>query len=259
VFGGPGPNVLGVGGFSPAQRISSSVGCRDRNSAVSFGDGILFKSNSGWQLLDRSMNVTPVGLPVQAYDAHEVYRAALCPKKRQIRVVHKPTDSTTVLVFDYLRSKWDTISYAATVTPVDTCEIDGTVHVLGSAGVVYTEDDTTNINDNGTAFTPKVVSPWLSNEMSDFQRIWWVKLVGEWPASGNLTVKFYYDYSGTAAETVTVDVSTIETDGVFRLKPDRAQCKAFRVELSGAIYRISKVSLEVGQRPGRVGRVTSTA
>lgn len=261
VFGGSGPNDTGTGGFSPVQGVTSSVGCGYPNSVVSFDGGVLFKDKSaGWHLLDRGLNIIPIGLAVKSYDSHEVYRAALCPNQRQIRVVHNPADTKDVLVFDTLRNKWDRYDYNYSaqdpLPPQDVCEIDGTVYMLDTDGVVYTETDTSSVEDDGVAYEMAFRSHWINNEQSDFQRIWWVKIVGEWPTSGSLVVWFFYDYNNEAvAEEATVDVTTIASDGVLRIKPQRAQCKAFKIGLNFAIYRISKVSLEVGVRPARIGRI----
>lgn len=258
VMAGDGPTATGQGGFATPQKISSSVGCRDSNSVVSYEGGVLFKSNAGWQKLDRSLAITPVGLPVSDYDSYTVWRTLLCPELRQIRVLHDPDDTTTVLVFDYLRNKWDTLKYesAATGTIHDIAYVDGTVMVLGQDGKVWKETLTSARKDDGNVFTPKVVSPWIQTNMLDIQRIWWVKFIGEWDSgSDELTVKFYYDYSDSATDTFSKEITDIESDGSFRLKPSKGICKAFRVEVSGAINRISKILLEVGRRQGRGARL----
>lgn len=262
LFGGEGPTTTGVGGFSTPQRISSSVGCQDSNSVASFDGGVLFKSKVGWYLLDRSLALTPIGLPVKDWDAHTVYRAILLPSLRQIRVVHDPDDTHDVLVFDYLNQAWTVINYddtqGASFGPVDMAEVAGEVMVLGSDGRSFREivadlyDD-----DEEQIFEAKVTTPWVSNELMDIQRIWKIKFVGVWgddDGDGTVYVKVYHDFSDTESETWNIECSSIGDDGVFWIKPERAICKALRIEVSGYIRRISAITLKAGKRPGRVGR-----
>jgi hypothetical protein len=259
-FGGQGPNVLGVGGFSPMTRISSNVGCRDPNSVVSFDGGVLFKSSSGWQLLDRSLTVKPIGLPVRAYDAHVVHRAVVNANTNTIRVLHDPSDDTTQLEFNYLHQVWQEIDLASgfesTQTIVDIAVIDGTIYHLGDNGTVWTETAAAAADDS-QAFTCTLTTGWVTNELHDFQRISKVKLVGDWAASGNLVLTYYYDYSAVSGGSTTVNMATINADGVLWVKPPRAACKAFRMTITGAFDEVSQVSLEVGRRPGRMGRTTN--
>ena len=261
VFGGEGPTVTGSGGFSTPQRISSSVGCRDPNSVVSFDGGVLFKSNSGWHILDRSLGLVPAGLPVKDWDSYTVYRAALLPSLRQIRIVHDPDDTHDVLVYDYLNQAWTVINYddaqGASFGPVDTAEIGGEVMVLGADGRSFREIIEEPYDDNEEQpFDIEVKTPWVSNQLHDVQRIWKIKFVGEWgdEGGGTVYVKIYHDFSDSETETQTINTISIGSDGVFWVKPNRAVCKAVRIGLSGYIRRISAITLKVGKRPGRVGR-----
>jgi hypothetical protein len=64
---GDGPNALGTGGtFAQLLRIPGNIGCVARGSIVECPLGIAFLSQQGFYLLDRGLNLTFIGKPVEA-------------------------------------------------------------------------------------------------------------------------------------------------------------------------------------------------
>ena len=64
---GDGPNALGTGGtFAQLLRIPGNIGCIARGSIVECPLGIAFLSQQGFYLLDRGLNLTFIGKPVEA-------------------------------------------------------------------------------------------------------------------------------------------------------------------------------------------------
>ena len=265
-FGGDGPNEQNIGSFSEPQEIASDVGCRDRNSVVTTPAGLMFKSHAGWQLLTRSLEVLPIGLPVDAYDDYSVRRAFLVPWLKQVRIVHGPNASgsgiSTHLVYNYLDNAWTIISSSKpnSLNFVDGCAVDGIVYYMDTGGFIYKEtDDSTYIDTDGFSGTTADVSGgvgtnWITNDVVDFARVWKVKISGEFQASGNISVRHYFDYSNSTIATNTIDVTTIGADGTFDVRPPRGACKAYRCFISGAFVNISKIVVEFGKQAGRVGR-----
>jgi hypothetical protein len=64
---GDGPNALGTGGtFAQLLRIPGNIGCIARGSIVECPLGIAFLSQQGFYLLDRGLNLTFIGKPVES-------------------------------------------------------------------------------------------------------------------------------------------------------------------------------------------------
>jgi len=264
-FGGDGPNEQNIGSFSEPQEIASDVGCRERNSVVTTPAGLMFKSHAGWQLLTRSLEVLPIGLPADAYDDYSVRRAFIVPWLKQVRIVHGPRYSdgsvgSTHLVYDYLDNAWSTIisSKPNSNLFVDGCAVDGVVYYMDTGGTVYKETDDSTYADGYTGFTADVSSiihtNWITNDVVDFARVWKVKISGEFQASGNVFVDHYFDYGSSTIGTNTIDVTTIGSDGTFDVRPPRGACKAYRCRVRGAFVNISKIVVEFGKQAGRAGR-----
>jgi len=264
-FGGPGPNALGQGSWSPVQRISSEAGCRDRNSVISTSQGVFFKSAKGFYLLDRSLNVVYIGASVETYNSSVCIGAVELQDRQQIWFLHN--DSTGILVYDTFHQAW----YRHTM-PVGTGQhittANNKVYVLNTAGTVFEFPRTTSVytDDASTRVPLTYKSPWIHLEgIQGFQRVWWVNLMGETAdaVSTGITVKLYIDYSATASQTVTVN----KVNGVWRvrIKPDTQKCQALQIEVADSApvqpgttdLRLSQISLVVGVKPGKLARLGS--
>ncbi len=108
---GSGPN--GSGGFSTygePQEVSSDVGCSEARSILKMPQGIIFKSNKGWQLLGRDLQVRYIGDGVASFDSNSVSSAVLMADRQECRF---SSTSGTQLIYSYLSDSWSTTVYRA--------------------------------------------------------------------------------------------------------------------------------------------------
>lgn len=268
VFGGDGPNALGLGAaFTDPVSVSKSIGCRDPNSVVSFGDGVVFKSDRGFMLLDRSLAVTPIGHAVRDWDDYTCHRAIHVPPLGELRFLHKDYSggSDTVLVFDYENKAWRELILDNVIA--DIACVDGVpmllTTVVADSVFVYAE------SADECEATVILQTPWVHLAgMQDFQRVRECHIIGEWPSAGTLTVTFYKDYDDTLVHNVSVNLANVASDGIIRIKPQVRRGKAVRVKLTytngggegetGEV-RISEVALQIMPKPGKMGRVKADA
>ena len=55
---GEGPNLMGLqNDFTPTQLINADTGCVENNSIINIPEGLMFKSEKGMYLLNRSLGV----------------------------------------------------------------------------------------------------------------------------------------------------------------------------------------------------------
>ena len=96
--------------FSVPQVLAADVGCVSPESVASTPAGILFKSEKGICLLSRSLEVSYLGAPVEAFNDLTITSAVPVPARSQVRfsTLEGPT-----LVYDYLFNQWATWSYSA--------------------------------------------------------------------------------------------------------------------------------------------------
>lgn len=264
-FVGTPPNALGQLGYSGTQPISSDVGCTEPRSVVEGPFGIVFKSNKGLYLLDRGMQVSYIGAPVETYNSDTIYSGDLM---RDIQQVRWCTSSGVTLVWDYFHNAWSVYTSSAW-DPIDATVWQGNYTWVDASGNVHVEDSTV-FTDNATEYDVVIRSRWVKlGSLNGFQRVRRVGVVGEYgdASADTLQLKMYYDYNdSTAVQTITHDASAVSpsANDPFRLRArtTRQKCEAIQVELtetsdSSAGLYLSGLTFEIGSKTG-IGRKGSS-
>jgi len=113
---GDGPNDKGGdGSFGGPFLVTSSAGCIDARSIVSWSGGVFFQSAEGLVLLDRGLGLTHAGAPVQDLTAsYPTITGGVCDAARQ-RCLWLLSGGSRglVLIFDYERNAWLSWTYSA--------------------------------------------------------------------------------------------------------------------------------------------------
>jgi hypothetical protein len=125
--------------FGPATIVSLDCGAVSMEAIATIDDGILFKSDKGWYLLDRGWGLHYVGDKVASFDSETVLAMQVVTAQHQVRVI----TNQRVLILDTLVSQWGEWTIAA----VDGCMWNG-VHVyLAQTGEARSQrSDYTGIN-----------------------------------------------------------------------------------------------------------------
>lgn len=222
VFAGDGPNELGQGSFSTPRKLPTEIGCVDSKSVITFRNGTIFRSEGGYYLLDRSLQLQPIGLPVAAFQDLEVASCCLVPTLDQIWWALK--DTPTVLVYDYIHGIWGTHEMPVSLRGLTFCE--GRVAVSGSDGSVWVYD--ASLPAEG-AF--KLSTPWYkSQSIQGMQKVWWLHLTGRLDAA--FQVRVFYDYEdGEGSYSQVFNLSAKKGRKLLRLKPAKRKCVSFRLDI----------------------------
>lgn len=195
-FNGDGPYADGgntngglVGGFSPAQLITTDVGCTDPSSIVLTPQGLMFKSAKGIMLISRSREVTYVGSPVEAYNNQNVRRATVMPDRTAVLFL---TDSGSSLYFDYLFQQWSTFTNHE---GYDAAVVNGTYHYLRTNDTVFRET-IGSYADGAARITLRLETAWLHlhEHLQGFQRFWNMLLLGTYQSPHQLAVQHRLNY-----------------------------------------------------------------
>lgn len=195
--------------YARPQLVSSDVGCDNPNSVVLTPLGLMFKSNNGIQLLDRSLATVLIGDPVQAYNDEIISSATLVPKDCEVRFT---TETGPTLVYSYKVNQW---AIYTNHQAVDSDLWLGEFVHLTSGGKVRKEnpDSFTDINQH---IKLKIVTSWLSLAgFQGFQLFRRVILLGEYKGAHTLSVAVAYDFSDYDSQFATVDAEELLTGTTY--------------------------------------------
>jgi hypothetical protein len=288
---GDGPTDSGVGNdLSTPQRVASDVGCIEPRSVVLMPDGLMFQSEQGIMLLDRSLSVSYLGHPVEDSLASRpvITSAVVKPDQNQAVFTTQDTASSSggLLVYDYVQHAWST----GDVWDSDTSSAHarfisaarspaGVYTVITNAGQFMTERPSSDPNaclDGGHWITLTIATAWLKLAgLQGFQRIRKLGLLLNGKTAYQLSVAIAFDYQSSPAQTETktdVQLVTNPMQPIFRIGSQNGaspRCEAMQVTLTDSAPGTNPVgtgqgayfiglALEIARKPG-LKRVGATA
>jgi hypothetical protein len=273
---GDGPGDTGLGGaFQGPSLLTTSAGCVDARSVVSFEGGVFFLSADGLQLLTRDGSIEPVGQSVREFlDRYPTCLSALvdAPNRRVIWLFQTANTSTIHIVFDYQRGLWSTWLLADGSSGTQACgqALWGGMHWIGAYGAPMGQGYQESAYD-GPEWP---VALWRSafvrlGAIGGYQRIWRVVLSGTYRGSSEQRIRFYTDDQNSGAdqeENINIlsgfdgfgQPTTPLIVGVANQK-----CRSISVEVEDGVPTVSGwsetehmgvdwygLTLEIGQKPG---------
>lgn len=231
---GDGANDLGQGSsFMLPTLIPADVGFSNHNSIVQFPFGLIFKSDKGIYLLDRSLQVSYGGKFVDDYKASLISRGVLLKNDNQVRFTVQ--DSDVSIVYDYLQQKWAIHSgYGGT----DATLFGDSYSKVSSSGVVSVENKS-KWKDGTTSYSHVFRTNWLQlKDLQNYQRIYKMMILGDLKSPHTLNFKVWYDYDETMYDSYSFDSSAITgsqlADTVYEPLIQFAQqkCNALKIEVT---------------------------
>lgn len=288
---GDGPTDSGVGNdLSTPQRVASDVGCIEPRSVVLTPDGLMFQSEQGIMLLDRSTGVTYVGHPVEdSLNAHPVVTSALVmPDQNQVVFTAQDAAGSAgiQIVYDYAQHAWGTGDIWDSDTSTALARIisaarspAGVYTIVTNAGQIMTQRPATDANaylDGGHWITLAIVTSWMKLAgLQGYQRIRKLGLLMKTQTAFTLNVSMAFDYASSPAQTETKSdsqLATNPTQPMFRIGSQNGatpRCESMQVTLTDAAPTIGAVgngrgayfvglALEIARKPG-LKRVGATA
>lgn len=257
---GDGANDTGNGAtLSLPQVVASDVGCIASKSIIlNMPLGIMFKSQKGIYMMDRSLQVQYIGREVESFNSEVVTSAVLNTAKSQIRFL---TSSGSSLLYDYIYNQWSTftnhIGLGADIWQGNYtyCRVDGDIY-NETPGVFL---------DKATAISLKIGTAWIKlTDLQNFQRIWNFFVLGDYKSKHLLNGQITFDYETTPFSTFTFNPQTVlglngdDTVYQFRYHMERQKCESVKFTifdsftgfLPGEGYSLSQFSIEAGIKQG---------
>jgi hypothetical protein len=196
----PGPSILYMVGTGPAASganndftdplpVAVDCGCVDRASIVLTGQGLLFKSGKGIYILDRNLQASYKGSPVEAFNQFDVLSAQLIVNTTQVRFL---LSNGILVMYDYFYDKWATFSNPAGISD---CIFQGLHTYVASSGQVYQETPGIYL-DGATPVLMNFLLSWVKLAgLQGYQRAYFYFLLGEYLSPHNLSVSTYTNFN----------------------------------------------------------------
>lgn len=196
---GPAPNATNSDYGQSPLNVPTDVGCVNRRSLVLTPQGIMFQSAKGIYLLDRGLQVSYVGSPVEAFNGLTITSAKLAPNSRRVLFF---TNGGVCLAYDYLANVWSTW---LNVAAADAVPLGTVMAYVRAAGQLLIETPGA-FADAGSpiliGFTTSILS---FAGLSGFQRVWRIGIRGDYRSPHSLIVSVAYDDSPAPAQRELVD------------------------------------------------------
>ncbi len=276
---GEGPDATGAGNaFSEPTQINVEFGCLGAHQVSnSFSAGLMFCSERGLCLLDRGMNITFIGLPVEDQTvAGEVIGITI---DERLHLVRAALRSGNVLVYDTKVGLWTNHTLSGSLnSSVDAATIWNGDHVIaGKIGTTvmclkatsgsYTDGPVPNDTSSLGGYPMRVQTRWINLAgVQGFQRINRASFIGSFHTDTDLKLSVEYDYgNSTALDYVVTGVNVSSfvnpiSGSLFQFSHQlhHQKCEAVRFTLEDAVsgtnqqqgFSLSAVTLRVGVKPG---------
>lgn len=269
---GDGPDDTGGGGMFSAYSLPFDVGALEGSAVGQTPLGLVFQSEKGIFLLDRSLQIQYIGKDVEATAAlGTVTSIVAVPNKPQILLAIP--DAGKILCFDHQVGQWSVwpAATSADPAPVSMCsDGDGGVYVLDADGTLYQQVAWSAADADGEAPALKVGSGWIHLAgIGTYERLRRIVVTGEWKSAHRLRWELYTDYDdATPVQSGSFDATRATPHGGYQVRIDvvRQKCEAFRIVLwdempevttegvtstvAGESMRLSGLAIEIGVKRG---------
>lgn len=272
---GNGPNNTGAQDtFTTPERISTDVGCLDPRSVVMTPDGLMFKSRKGIYLLNRGLQLSYIGAPVEAFNNLTISSAKVVGELNQVRFTTLDGDC---LVYNYVYQFWATF----TNHRAKSAEVLGNqYYYLRTNNELYKENRQT-FSDAGVPIKMKLEIGWISfSTLQGFGRVYKMLVLGDWLSRHDLQIKVGYDFNEAWTQTATITPDTAQIDAVAygddspyglpdsknygglgnpyqaRINFKQQKCQSIKLEIedvqanAGEGFSLSQITFEVGSKSG---------
>lgn len=249
---GDGPTSTGANDdFIEAQLITTDSGCTNRKSVARMPLGLMYRSEKGIYLLDRSLAASYLGQNVAGYNDIEITSAQLEATLNQVRFT---LVSGETLVYDYLVNQW---SVFTNINAADAVIFDNRFTYARPSGPVYKEDPT-NYTDDGDFIQMYLETAWLQFAgIQGFERIYKLLLIGEYESPHTLNVITRTDFKDDDNQNVIIPVLSDPGVYQYRVFTKIQKCESMKIiiyDTQGSPFgqgmRLSAMTLEVGIKQG---------
>ena len=248
---GDGPLNTGLDDtFTTPEILSKDFGCSEPRSVISIPNGVIFKSNQGFFMVNQSLGLSSIGSGVHKYNQYAVKSSVHLRDEYQVRFV---LENDYCLVYDYQSDRWNVFT---NLNGIDSALYRNNQVILKDNETILREKEGT-FSDSGEYYSLRVVTPWIKvSNIQGFQRIWRGLILGEYKSAHELVVRVYHDYDDSSYDEHIID--TISDDVYqYLFHIEHQKCTAIKFDIfdnptsgSGEGCELSVLTLETGVKRG---------
>lgn len=248
---GTGPAASGANNdFTDPLPVAVDCGCVDRASVVLTPNGLMFKADKGIYLLDRSLQASYLGAPVEFYNQYSVLSAQLIPNSTQVRFL---LSNGIYLMFDYFYNRFGTFSNPAGISD---CIFQGQHTYVDASGQVYKEAPGQYFDGTNTPVLMNFTTSWIKLAgLQGYQRAFFFYFLAEYLSAHKLSFSISYDFSSNPAQTTVITPNSSMSLENWRIFLAKQRCQAFQISMQeiytgtlGAALTMSGLNLLVGAK-----------
>ncbi len=204
---GSGPDNTGANSqYSQPIFITATVGCDNQKSIVLMPQGLMFQSDKGIWLLDRGLNTSYIGSPVEDFTlGATVLSAVNVPETNQVRFT---LDSGITLMYDYFYGQWGTF---VGVPSISSCIYQNMHTFINSFGFSYQEQANQYLDGSNPVLMNFKTGPLRLGELQGYQRAYFFYLLGTYISPHKLQCLISYDYEQNASQSIIISPTNYST------------------------------------------------
>jgi hypothetical protein len=204
---GAGPDNTGNNNqYSQPIFITSTVGCSNQNSLVLMPMGLMFQSDKGIWLLDRNLQTSYIGAPVQDLTlGATVTSAVTIPGTNQVRFT---LDTGITLMYDYYYGQWGSFTG---VPAVASCIYQNLHTFINQYGAAYQETVGKYVDGSNPVQMRFKTGPLRLGELQNYQRAYFFYILGTYISPHRLLVRLTYDYETSPSQSIVINPTNYST------------------------------------------------
>lgn len=204
---GSGPDNTGANSqYSQPIFITSTVGCANQKSIVLQPHGLMFQSDKGIWLLNRSLETSYIGAPVQDFTlGATVLSAVSVPETNQIRFT---LDTGITIMYDYYYDQWSTFSH---VPAVSSCIFQDLHTFINTSGAAYQESVGQYLDGSNPVLMSFTTGPLRLGDLQNYQRAYFFYLLGTFVSPHKLLMSLTYDYENSPSQSILISPTNYST------------------------------------------------
>lgn len=204
---GTGPDNTGANSqYSQPVFITATVGCANQKSIVLIPSGLMFQSDKGIWLLNRNLETSYLGAPVEDFTTGATVLSAVnVPETNQVRFT---LDTGVVLMYDYFYDQWSTFTG---VPAVSSCIFQEMHTFINSYGATYQEAVDHYLDGSNPVLMSFKTGPLRLGDLQGYQRAYFFYLLGNYISPHKLMVSMNYDYDTSPSHSVLISPTNYST------------------------------------------------
>ncbi len=204
---GSGPDNTGANNqYGPPVYVTSTVGCSVQKSLVLMPNGLMFQSDKGIWLLDRGLNTTYIGAPVEDFTRGTFVNSAVnVPATNQVRFT---LDTGITLMYDYYYQVWGTF---VGVPAISSCIFQEMHTFINELGAAYQEAAGQYLDGSNPVLMMFQTGPLRLGDLQNYQRAYFFYILGTYISPHKLQIGISYDYEPNPSQGILISPTNYST------------------------------------------------